>query len=65
MDNRRLEWMYCCWSSETNDPESLDWRYELTEEESEIVDDWDCQFNGGIIRLCEDILELGGKRSAI
>ena len=45
--------------AETNDPESEEWRNDLTDEEARMVSDWDNRYNNGVLRLCEAILERG------
>jgi hypothetical protein len=50
------------WGEETNDPDTLDWRNDLNEEETALIQEWDSFFLKGYTALCNDILEL--ERSA-
>ncbi len=49
-----LEW---AWGEESEDPESQEWREELTKEEQQLVSSWDKSFNIGVRILCEQILK--------
>lgn len=55
--DRKIE-MYDSWLAETNDPESEEWRADLTEEEAALVDTWDEEFERGCLRLCKAIVDL-------
>ena len=51
----RMEWMDFCWDVEDGeDPESMEWREELTEEEAKLVAEWDRGYADGIRRMVED-----------
>jgi hypothetical protein len=51
----RREWMDFCWDVEDGeDPESMEWREELTEEEAKLVAEWDRGYADGIRRMVED-----------
>ena len=48
-------WMDFCWDVEDGeDPESMEWRDELTEEESRLVSEWDEGYAAGVCRMIED-----------
>lgn len=49
-----LSWL---WGEESNDPETQEWREELTEDEAKLVASWDKAFNLGVKSLCEQILQ--------
>lgn len=59
---KRLELLYSYWCSETNDPESEEWRDDLTAEEYDVVDDWDRHFDTGMLSLYSRIVELNTRR---
>lgn len=42
--------------AETNDPETLEWREDLTADEAAMVERWDAQTSAGISQLSQDIL---------
>lgn len=46
------------WNAETNDPETQEWRDELTPAETKIIDDWDNVYAVGVHNLCQDIMAL-------
>lgn len=52
----RLEELDNLWGHETENPETAEWRYDLSPEEEQIIARWDKKFRSGILRLCEDIL---------
>lgn len=54
----RQEELYSLWGSETNAPETEEWRDELTLEEQEMVAQWDEQFETGIENLMQDMQGL-------
>ena len=43
------------------DPESMEWRDELTAEEAALVASWDAAYAHGIRRISEDILAAEGR----
>ena len=43
------------------DPESMEWRDELTAEEAALVASWDAAYANGIRRISEDILAAEGR----
>lgn len=52
----RYDCLSMCWAEETSDLDSMDWRDDLTEEESKLVASWDKAFNLGVKSLCQQIL---------
>lgn len=51
----RRSWMDFCWNVEDgDDPESMEWREELTDEEAKLVAEWDKGYADGICRMIED-----------
>lgn len=44
IDKERQEELYNNWLDETQDDEGEDWRQELTEEERELISQWDEKF---------------------
>jgi hypothetical protein len=56
--SQREDDMYENWMAESNDPETEEWRDELTDDEQKLVDEWDRGYNTGIRKMCERILEL-------
>lgn len=54
--NREEELQRLFWA-ETDDPETQEWREELTAEEAELVEAWDDQMEIGMARLCREILK--------
>ena len=56
MDSLRREELAALWSQEMDNPESLEWREELTPEERDFVAGLDGGYNRGVRRVCENIL---------
>lgn len=56
MDNERREDLLHLWGEETSEPETQEWRDDLTPEERDFVASLDGGFNHGVLRLCTDIL---------
>lgn len=54
---KRLEYLQWVWGEESEDPETQDWREDLTIEEQRLVATWDRSFNLGVRSLCQQILE--------
>ncbi len=52
----RLEELDSLWGHETENPETTEWRDDLSAEEEQIIAQWDKKMHSGILRLCEDIL---------
>ena len=50
--------------AETNEEWTQEWRDDLTNEESAIVDKWDADVDKGLYNLCKAIAELDEKRRA-
>jgi hypothetical protein len=46
------------WNAETNDPETDEWRADLTPEEAKIIHDWDYGYAAGMHQLCQEIMAL-------
>lgn len=40
-----------CWYNETNNPDSMEWREDLTEYQRKLVEIWDEQFERGLARM--------------
>lgn len=55
---KRLKDMADDWNYETSDPETQEWRDDLTPEEARIVRDWDNGYAVGMHNLCRDIMAL-------
>ncbi|MBR4856330.1 MAG: hypothetical protein IKU94_06860 [Bacteroidaceae bacterium] len=53
----RRDEMYSLWCNETSEPETEEWRWDLTEEEQELIVEWDNGCTSGILRMAKDILE--------
>ena len=49
----QLQWF---WGEESSDPDTQEWRDELTSEEAALVSSWDRAFNQGVKSLCQQIL---------
>lgn len=56
MDEFRREQLLDNWNQETNEPESQEWRDELTPEELEYVGQLDDQYASGYLAICSAIL---------
>lgn len=63
----RYEELDRCFWEETNDPETQEWREELTADEAAMVAQWDAQVAHGMSQLTREILdrEAGGEQSHI
>lgn len=55
MDREHMESLMALWDSETEDPETQEWRDSLTSEEARLVESWDRSWNSGVLKLSEDI----------
>jgi len=44
--------------SESNDEDTQEWREDLTEEETKVVDKWDRKYAQGTVSLCQQILDI-------
>ena len=44
------------WNAETNDPETEEWRDDLTPQEAKIIADWDYGYADGMHQLCQEIM---------
>jgi vacuolar-type H+-ATPase catalytic subunit A/Vma1 len=47
--------MYDNWMAETSDDWTQEWRDELNEEEEKLVDEWENQYYGAYVKLCNEI----------
>lgn len=56
MDDNRREELRARLGQETNDPESQEWREDLTPEELEYVEQLDDQYVSGVAAICSAIL---------
>lgn len=56
MDNERREYIRDLFYQETNDPESQEWRDDLTPEELEYVNQLDDRYASGVLAICSAIL---------
>ena len=54
----QIEELRWCFDNESNDPESQEWRENLTEAEADLIEQWDMRIETQIGKLCSDILEL-------
>ena len=45
-----IEEMLDCWNNETNEPDSMEWREDLTEYQRKLVEIWDEQYDLRIAR---------------
>ena len=63
MTRTQKEYIDDCFDLETNDPESQEWRENLTEEGRAYVADKDERYRTGMLRLCEAI-QAADKRRA-
>lgn len=50
--------MLDCWNNETNAPESMEWREDLTEYQRRLVGIWDKQYDLRIARMVRDTLNI-------
>ena len=63
VSEERRAWMDFWWDVEDPyDPESMEWRDELTAEEAALVASWDGAYARGIRMMSEDILALSEGR---
>ena len=58
ISQERYDELIWLWGEESNDPDTQEWREELTEEEAALVASWDRSARIEIRKLCEFILEL-------
>ena len=56
MDQERKDYIDWCLDNETNDPETQEWRDELTPEEQAYVDQEDDRYERAIAAMCSAIL---------
>ena len=54
----RVEELQYYWNNETADEDTQEWREEITAvDEQLLIEEWDNNYNTGILKLCEEILE--------
>lgn len=53
----RIDELYSLWGSESSDPDTQEWREDLSESEASLVASWDKSFSLGVRCLCERILQ--------
>ncbi len=56
MDSERMEELRRFWNRESEDPETLEWRDELTPEELDVVSGWDTNYDNGVLAISSAIL---------
>ena len=64
IDPERLRQMEDNFWAETNDPDSEEWREDLTAEEAALVAEWEDRVEAGIARMAADTLRLMERRFA-
>lgn len=63
IDQKRLRELEDLYWNETEDPETWDWRDDLTTEEDELIKAWEKKTETGFLKICKDILENEKKRA--
>lgn len=58
IEQKRLDELRRFWWDETCEPETQEWRDDLTSSEEKLVESWDHAYNLGVKSLCEQILHL-------
>ncbi len=61
-NSAHVQELYDNWSAETNDPETQEWRDELSSEELAQVEKWDDRYEQQIAKMAFDILSLEAKK---
>lgn len=61
MTDERQRQLYDLWENEVT-AEDEEWRYDLTEEEAAMVEEWDNQYDSGTASLASRILDAAGRR---
>lgn len=56
MDNERREQLKNAWDRESEAPESMEWRDELSPEELDVVSQWDRSYSQGVLAMASAIL---------
>ena len=55
----RVDELHHYWNEETEDEDTQEWREKITAADEQIlIEEWDNSYNMGILKLCEEILEL-------
>jgi hypothetical protein len=58
IDEDRLEDLQELWERETNDPDTQEWRDDLTQEEHQLVAEWDANYSNAVGAICKEITEV-------
>ena len=62
IDTARVEELRYYWNQETEDEDTQEWREEVTDvTEQLLIKAWDDNYNAGLFKLCESILEAEKK----
>ena len=61
----RLEALHQLWSIETDDEETQEWRYDLTDEEAALVRTWDSAYGEATAAIAQDIMDMEKERGAV
>lgn len=61
----RVEYLRDNFYGETNEPETQEWREDLTSEENALVETWDKEFETGISKIASDILQIDHQNNII
>lgn len=56
ISKERYELLQWLWGEESEDPDTQEWRSDLTSAEEQLVASWDKSFNLGVKSLCQQIL---------
>lgn len=57
--------LFSLWDSETNEPDTLEWRDNLSESEGLLVASWDASFSLGTQDVCKSILNSWDESCAL
>lgn len=58
----RYEELHDLFWNETSEEWTQEWRDDLSPEESALIRTWDKRTNEGVVKMCQRILELDGRR---
>ena len=61
----RIDALFSLWDSETNEPDTLEWRDNLSESEASLVASWDKSFSLGQQDVCKCILNSWDESCAL
>lgn len=53
------------WENETNDPDTSEWRDELTPEEMALVNEWDDRYESGLLAISRDVLKMERQKALV